>query len=195
MTFHSDKYAIARGVISPELAKFLSNYFLLKRKVCQTFRDTGFTTKDNTSFGFWEDGQVPNTYSHYADIAMETMLTWLQPKAEEYSGLKLTPQFSYARIYKHGDVLARHLDRPSCEISATLNLGGDPWSIYFEPDIEVNLTPGDMIIYSGCEIYHWRDKFKGDVHIQTFLHYSSTNSQKCDFREHLGLPEVFRQEN
>ena len=195
MTFHSDKYAIARGVISPELAKFLSNYLLLKRKVCQTFRDTGFTTKDNRSFGHFEDQQVPNTYSHYADIAMDTMLTWVQPKVEEHTGLKLTPQFSYTRIYKKGDILVKHTDRPSCEISATLNLGGDPWSIYLEPDIEVKLTPGDILIYLGCELFHWRDKFKGDTHIQTFLHYNSTDSQKCDKREHLGLPDVFKQKN
>ena len=34
---------------------------------------------------------------------------------------------------KPGDVLHRHKDRFSCEISTTLNLGGDPWPIHLEP--------------------------------------------------------------
>ena len=69
--------------------------------------------------------------------------------------------YSYARIYKNGDVLARHKDRYSCEISTTLNLGGDSWPIYLDPTgkqgqagIKVDLEPGDMLIYSGCELEH-----------------------------------------
>ena len=33
--------------------------------------------------------------------------------------------------------LKRHKDRFSCEISTTMNLGGDPWPIYLEPSGEV----------------------------------------------------------
>ena len=29
-------------------------------------------------------------------------------------------------------ILKRHKDRPSCEISTTLNLGGDPWPIFID---------------------------------------------------------------
>ena len=35
-------------------------------------------------------------------------------------------------LYKQGDELKRHKDRPSCEISTTLNLGGDPWPIFID---------------------------------------------------------------
>ena len=73
-----------------------------------------------------------------------------------------------ARIYKKGDILARHKDRFSCEISTTLNLGGDPWPIFVDPTgkngqagIKVELDPGDMLIYSGCDLEHWREEFKG----------------------------------
>ena len=51
---------------------------------------------------------------------------------EKHTGLKLSETYSYARIYKKGDVLHRHKDRYSCEIS-TLNLGGDDWPIYLDP--------------------------------------------------------------
>tara|TARA_B100000902_G_C26809279_1_gene668400 strand:- start:336 stop:626 length:291 start_codon:yes stop_codon:yes gene_type:complete len=86
-----------------------------------------------------------------------------------------------------GDSLKRHKDRPSCQISTTLNLGGDPWSIYLEPNIEINLKQGDMLIYRGCDLEHWRNKFKGNECIQVFLHYSEED-RKLDNRIHLGLP-------
>ena len=55
---------------------------------------------------------------------------------EDETGLKLNETYSYARIYKKGDILARHKDRYSCEISTTLNLGGDTWPIFLEPSGE-----------------------------------------------------------
>ncbi len=90
---------------------------------------------------------------------METLLQEVKPVMEKHTGLKLSETYSYARIYKNGDVLARHKDRYSCEISTTLNLGGDPWPIYLDPTgktgqagIKVDLKPGDMLIYSGCDL-------------------------------------------
>ena len=33
-----------------------------------------------------------------------------------------------------------------------------------------------MLIYSGCELEHWRNKFEGDTEcIQVFLHYNTKN--------------------
>ena len=63
---------------------------------------------------------MPNTYSHYSDIAMETYIKELKPDMEKHTKLKLIETYSYARIYKKGDLLARHKDRHSCEISTTL---------------------------------------------------------------------------
>ena len=45
------------------------------------------------------------------------------PDMEKATGLKLYPAYTYARIYKKGDILKRHKDRFSCEISTTMNLG------------------------------------------------------------------------
>ena len=140
----------------------------------------------------WNDEQVPNTYSHYSDIAMETLLQEVKPVMQKHTGLKLSPTYSYARIYKKGDILKRHKDRPSCEISTTVNLGGDPWPIFIDgtgsnnvideyknihkpgapKGIKVNLKPGDMLIYSGCELEHWREPFQGQLCGQVFLHYN-----------------------
>ena len=151
-----------------------------------------------------ETEQIPHTYSCYSDIAMETLMLKCQPIMEKTTGLKLTPAYTYARIYKNGDVLKRHKDRFSCEISTTMNLGGDPWPIYLEPSgkegmkgIKVDLKPGDMLVYSGCELEHWRNKFKGKECIQAFLHYNNCKTPGAkdnmfDKRPHLGLPSWFK---
>ena len=116
----------------------------------------------------WNDQQIPETYSHYSDIVMETLLQKVKPIMEKESGVKLTETYSYARIYKKGDELKRHKDRYSCEISTTMNLGGDDWPIFLEPSgeegkkgIEVKLEAGDMLMYRGCELEHWREPFEG----------------------------------
>ena len=179
MSFKKNKYQVLKGIISREIADFCVAYFLNKRKVARFLFDQKYISPFTSYWGVWNDSQVPNTYSHYADTVMETLLQKVQPIMEKHTALKLSPTYSYARIYKKGDVLARHKDRYSCEISTTLNLGGDPWPIYLEPSgrtgqagIKVDLDPGDMLIYSGCDLEHWREEFTGQTCAQVFLHYN-----------------------
>ena len=205
--FQKNKYSVLKNAISPEIASFVYNYFLNKRKVARFLFDQKYISPFTEYYGIWNDEQVPNTYSHYSDIAMETLLQQVKPVMEKHTGIKLSPTYSYARIYKQGDVLARHKDRYSCEISTTLNLGGDPWSIYLDPTgktgqagIKVDLNPGDMLIYSGCELEHWREPFEGNNTGQVFLHYNNKSepnakAEKFDRRVHLGLPAWFKGKN
>jgi len=201
MSFKIKKYSVIKNAISKELSIFIYNYFLMKREVAKTLFKTKYISPFETMFGVWTDKQVPNTYSHYSDIVMETLLLKLQPIMEKTTELKLIPNYSYARIYKKGDVLKRHKDRFSCEISTTLNLGGDPWPIYLEPSekeglkgIKVNLNSGDMLIYKGNLLEHWREPFNGEDCAQVFLHYTNENTLGAkenifDKRLHLGLPK------
>ena len=75
--------------------------------------------------GTFEDEQCPNVYSKYADILMESTILLMTQKAEQFTGLKLNPNYTYWRLYEKGCDLKRHKDRPSCEISATINLGSN----------------------------------------------------------------------
>ena len=126
-----NKYQVIKGAVNYELANFIFNYFLLKRDAVKFMYDNNITY-NNSMFGTWTDQQVTNTYSHYADQVMETLLVKMLPVMAKQTGLDLVPTYSYARIYKNGDILKRHKDRPSCEISTTLNLGGDPWPIFID---------------------------------------------------------------
>ena len=216
MSFKKNKYVVIKKAISSELAKFVSDYFLLKRKVARRFFDDRYISQFTEEWGVWNDQQVPETYSHYADIAMETLLLKVLPVMEKHTGYQLYPTYSYARIYKKGDVLKRHKDRFSCEVSCTLNLGGDKWPIFLEakknvgkPDnkkyfAESNnkgtsllLNPGDCLAYHGELLEHWREAFQGEDCIQVFLHYNRKNAlgaeeNKFDKRLHLGLPSWFK---
>jgi len=218
MNWKKDKFTVIKNAISQDMADFLKNYILMKRRVLQTFRTTNNISLFNKDWGTWEDPQVPATYSHYADIAMETLLAKLKSKMEKTTKLKLYENYSYVRIYKDKDILKRHKDRFSCEISTTLNLGGDkPWPIYINPNknegsinettgeyipskskgVKVNLKPGDMLVYRGDLLEHWREPFKGNYCAQVFLHYNNKATEGAeenalDKRPHLGLPSRFK---
>ena len=216
--FKKKKYTVIRQAISKDLAVFIANYFRMQKQVYDTCKQARYFSPFENIIGHYENEneQIPNTYSQYANMAMETLLLKCQPGMEKATGLKLYPAYTYARIYKKGDELKRHKDRFSCEISTTMNLGGDDWPIYLEPNSElggviegfgyvskntkgvrVDLKPGDMLVYRGCELEHWREKFKGKECVQVFLHYNNRKTPGAkdnmfDKRPHLGLPSWFK---
>ena len=215
MTFKRKKYLVIKKAITTEMANFIYGYFMMKRRVAKKFLEDRYISPFETGWGMWTDIQVPNSYAHYADMVMETLLEKVKPIMEKETKLKLVPTYSYARIYKKGDILHRHKDRFSCEISTTLNLGGDKWSIYLSPNenvgkpdgkkitvtsnakgMKVDLKPGDMLVYKGMELEHWREAFEGDNCIQVFLHYNQVSKKadinRFDTRPHLGLPAWFK---
>ena len=189
--FQTNKYQVIKNAVSYDLANFILNYFLLKRDAVSYMYQHNIHAQ-SPILGTWTDQQIPNTYSCYADFAMETLMVKMLPVMKKHTGLDLIPTYSYARAYKKGDELRRHKDRPSCEISTTLNLGGDPWPIFIE-GTKVLLEVGDMLVYNGCELEHWREPFDGDICGQVFLHYNHVNGpfankNKFDGRAKLGLP-------
>ena len=219
MSFKKNHYQVIRQAISLELANFCHKYFLLKKKVVKHMFDKKYISPYTKFLGDFNDPQVPNSYAHYADLVMETLLLEVQDKMQKETGLELVPTYSYARVYSKGNKLARHKDRPSCEISTTMNLGGNMWPIYVDPTgednvtylseseviikegansgVKIELNPGDMLIYKGFEVEHWREPFEGDICSQVFLHYNDVNSKwsgknKFDGREFIGLPDGFK---
>ena len=191
-----NKYTVIRNAVSYDLANFCYNYFLLKRDAVNFMYQNNMIAQ-NGLHGKWDDEQVPGVYSIYGDHVMETLLMKVLPVMKEKTGLNLVPTYSYARVYEKGSELKRHKDRPSCEISTTLNLGGDPWPIFIDPTgssnvideyknihkpnapkgVKVDLNPGDMLIYSGCELEHWREPFQGKICGQVFLHYNHADGR------------------
>ena len=197
MSFKKNKYQVIRGALSKEVADIAYRYLQISAEADYWMLNNGVTHAGNKLVGNFNDPQVPNSYAKYADRVMETLLVDTIKVMQKKTGLRLVPTYSYCRLYRTGNILKRHKDRPSCEISTTLNLGGDPWPILIDPTgsdnvideyknihkpgapkgVEVNLKPGDMLIYSGCELEHWREPFKGKLCGQVFLHYNHADGR------------------
>jgi len=215
MSFKKNKYQVIRNAISKELADIVYLYLQISAEADHWLLTNQTTHEGNFLVGNFKDPQVPGSYAKYADRLMETLLLKTIPVMKAKTGLDLIPTYSYTRLYRTGNILNRHKDRPSCEISTTLNLGGDPWPIYIDPTgsdnvidehkgimksnapkgNKVDLKPGDMLIYSGCELEHWREPFKGKLCGQVFLHYNHANgpfakSNLYDKRPLLGIPKT-----
>jgi len=214
MSFKKNKYQVIKGAISKELADIGYTYLKISAEADHWMLENYVTHSGNWLVGNFHDKQVPGSYAKYADRLMETLLIKTIPVMKAKTGLNLIPTYSYTRLYRTGNILNRHKDRPSCEISTTLCLGGDPWPIFIDPTgtdnvikeyegiikpgapkgIKVDLKPGDMLIYSGCELEHWREPFQGKLCGQVFLHYNHANgrfakSNLYDKRPMLGIPK------
>ena len=181
MTFKINNYSIIKNAVSLEIADFAYEYLLLKRQVCKTLLDATYISPFNKYFGEWEDSQVPNTYSIYGDVAMETLLMKVKPLMEKETGLNLIPTYAYARVYKRGDVLKKHIDRPACEVSITSCIKKyDDWPIIVEGK-SFELEEGDAVLYAGCDQEHWRPGiYKGEGMAQVFLHYVNQDGPHKD---------------
>jgi hypothetical protein len=168
-----------------------NGYTLVKNAVKQDVRDiiTQYALFDEMQ-DFTPDGsQVPDAHSKYADPAMEAMLLHLHPLMEKNTGLKLYPTYSFYRVYRNGDILHPHKDRPSCEISTTVcfNYSYDDskytWPIIMNGN-KVDMKPGDIVIYRGVDLEHSREEFNPPVnewHVQAFLHYVDANGPHSDY--------------
>ena len=163
MSFKKNNYIVVKKAVSKELTGFLFDYISLKKNVVQKLYKANYTPS--------------NLY---------ILLKKLKPIVEKKTNKKLNESYSYFRFYKKNDKLKKHIDRQECEFSITLNLGGDTWPIYLE-NKKIILKAGDMLIYRGNILKHWRNKFIGKKCAQLFLHYVSSGL-KFDGRELLGMP-------
>jgi len=135
-------------------------------------------------FNIQGDPQAPNSQAIYNFMPFVRLMVKKISHVNELLGEEVLPTYTYARVYKNGSVLKRHRDRPACEISFTLNLEKDTnWPLYFQrPDnseTEIELNPGDAVLYLGCQADHWRNKFEGNEHVQLFLHYVRADGPKA----------------
>ena len=152
-----------------------------------------------------KDPQCPLSESVHGTVTFDQLLVDLLPHFEKACSKRLYPTYSYARLYKPGEELKNHRDRPACEISATLTLGwsGKQWAIYMGDHedksnaSEIWMDVGDAVLYRGMEKWHWREKFEGEWQAQVFLHYVDADGphadQKYDGRTSLGLSKTPKQ--
>lgn len=147
---------------------------LLPLEFCHFFTHVLLRVSDLKPGG---DEQIPNALSCLDhEYMFETLQERLWPIIEDAYGESLIPTYSYARLYHNKDELKIHSDRPSCEVSVTLQLGRShhySWPIFMGGQ-RFDLGEGDGVLYPGCDIDHWREPCAGPEGYysgQVFLHY------------------------
>jgi len=146
--------------------------------------------------------QVEGAFSRYNFPPYKNLHFTIRKEVEKHLGIDLLPTYFFERYYYVGHRLDRHSDRPSCEISVTLQLNTNsnkPWPIWFNKpdgtDGYVLMKNGDAVVYKGCEREHWRDPLESKYnrlqnkwrqfrkkeddtcHHQIFLHYVNAQGQ------------------
>lgn len=209
--FNEKDYVVINNFIDPNLAYLLYRYVINQAKRADFMYMHAREDYRPDWDGDFGDGQINGSYNHYGDPMLDTLLELSLGAMEQYTGKQLVPTYSYYRLYQYQDVLDRHKDRESCEISTTLCLGYDVsnvdqtkypdynWPMWVQDkegnELPVSMKPGDMIIYRGHDIDHWREEFLGLNHAQVFLHYNDANGPfniKYDGRPVLGVPKNFQ---
>lgn len=205
--FKENKYVVIKNFLDENSVGLIYRYCITRVMAMdyKYFHDEKAYKKDWD--GEWEDPQAYGCYSAYGDALMDSVLLASTKNIASYTGLDLLPNYSYWRMYQHKSILEKHQDRNSCEISATICLGYDisnlteedkdyVWPIFVKStdgyDLQIDLSPGDMLIYRGCDLEHWRDPFKGLSQAQVFVHYNEKKSddQSClDGRPIIGIPK------
>lgn len=175
---------VVRDALTKEVCDLMSIEFSMMRDAVKTL-DPYNDCFDHPSVG-------KNTFSWYSPIGFESLMEYLRPTIEEVVGDHLYSTYSYGRIYNHNSELKPHTDRDSSEISVSCCLKKDSdWSLNFEGS-SVDLNVGDICIFPGSEITHWRDKYNGQEYIGAFLQYVRASGErsylKWDTRPRLATP-------
>ena len=215
------KYVVIKSILSKELTKVYFDYVYRRRDVYATLKRHGYINPFTDEYGWIGDHQTKNTFNMYGDVLFDNMMLDLKPRIEKETDLELSEMYTYWRIYQQTSELVRHKDRGSCEISGTINLGGTPWPIYIdtnvengyhettkkgnykyiaggEKGVEVLLEPGDCMLYLGKDCEHWREPLLEGECAQVFIHFRQTKDvnedDRWDKRLGLGMPNFTRKD-
>ena len=170
--FKENKYVLIEKFLDNQALNTINQYF---KNAIERFPENIFDHKNNYD-------ESKNKLSWYNDPLINVLHINSLPVIEEATGLSLFPTYTFARIYKKGDVLLAHTDRNACEISVTCNITtqGEIWPIFMkapgkEPMMHY-LEPGSACIYKGCGVTHWREEAPDTTEIlQIMLHYVDKN--------------------
>jgi len=185
--FAEHSVQVVRNALPPGLIAVAAEYCRLKGKIFKPL----FT-----------DPLCPNDFSVYSDLLAESIMVAVQPTVEKVCQQPLIPTFSYLRIYSRGSSFERHFDRKACEVSGSLTIeapSGEPWPLNFalpKQDLAVHLAAGDMVVYRGSKIPHWREPLQGDYQAQIIVNFvvrgGPDEEYAFDKRRGLGYPTAPR---
>lgn len=127
----------------------------------------------------YDKKDITNNLSYYLynEPCSKKILLKLLPFIESVVCKSLLPSYAIIRKYFRNSVLLKHVDREACEYSVSCMIAYSEhinWPIFIDKNDKhypIILTPGDILVYKGQELPHWRNELSIDWYIQLFLHY------------------------
>jgi hypothetical protein len=148
-------------------------------------------------------GGAKGSYGEYSTALGETLLNLLVPRVEAVVGRRVSPTFSFLRIYAPGEDLTQHLDRDACEVCVSLHFArwadGDQdtsggWALYCNGE-PLACELADAVVFKGSQVKHWRQPRNGSAWGILSLHYiyseGSHTAEKYDRRAMLGASKEY----
>jgi|TARA_B100000029_G_scaffold12301_1_gene13040 hypothetical protein len=177
-------FHIIKGAVSEQTCKVIAKSFRI--------------TRDGVLFPHHEqkvrgDDIVENSFSWYAPLCFEALADQVvKGIVETTMGVELYNAYSYGRSSYHGAVLPRHRDRAASDYAVSCLIDTDcTWPLYFKIDgeeVEVRQEIGDMVIYNGNTIEHWREPFEGTEQLSAFMFYVKDKMREFEGRPLQGMP-------
>ena len=179
-SFEKNGYIIVRNAVSKNAISVILNYYqylyendlLFKQKMDPGDTDSGnhLWKKCSNPYpelgkDYWYNESEWEVYEEYGDVMGKNLLNnEILRVVGDTLKEKILPTFVYYRLYTMYSYLSNHTDRDECEIAVTMNIGNLDnfvWPIYLMgfdgKEVEVKLSPGDILIYKGRELCHRRN--------------------------------------
>jgi hypothetical protein len=137
-----------------------------------------------------DNGLVPYSeqekrWGRHGDPVARLFHQLLAPVVQAVVREPIKPSYPYFAAYPRGASLPEHTDREQCEYTVTMLVGHEPaagdelaWPICLKPprrgyrSVRVRQRPGDMAIFKGREISHWRPVLRAASRsLHLFLHF------------------------
>lgn len=162
------KYAVLRDIVSP---LFTANL----RRHARALRQSGYFVTDKAQVVGMRDGM----YCELMSMFLQHQLTGF---LNQITDAPIKPSYTWIMRYRPGADLERHIDRPQCRWNVSFCIDTEPdverengWPLYMEINHgrrEARLGMGDALLYSGSEVFHWREPLPAEQSATIcFFHY------------------------
>ena len=166
---------IINDVISNELLNMLQSYYK------KTINDKVWGLGDRQSKRFKARNEPMSRFLHFEIL----------PLIQKITGKRLKPSYTYLSSYTKESDLPPHTDNPDCQYTVSFLINYDvEWAIYYHkvkqpvkykgrsnflPELneclELYCNIGSLIIFTGTDHIHFRNKFLGNFYDVLLLHY------------------------
>lgn len=179
-------------------------YVVLRKYLSQQIIDEMYSFFDSNASKFWHDdcdlpmyGETFRTNGKFyneVENVYEKVTRQLQFSLQTY----LIRTYHMGRVYTSDTTgMERHVDRAPCHTSITFPVAIDKegWSInllsLLGKEVEVNLDVGDILLYKGCDVAHWRNHKKDlTMQYQYYMHWIDYHSEEGEYMRQFSREEL-----